>query len=368
MAPRPASAHQHHGVGPQGPRQVDVVGAGGQGRAGAAHALHQTDVGARRPAQLASRSARVNGGRPRASAARGGAMATRVPAVRAGTPRRGPRRWRRPGPRHRWGRRRRRRTTAPACGPATCLRRRPAGRRASAAATHVLPTPVPVPSTATTAGRRGAPLGRRRRPGGETGPAKVGARAAAEAGRPARACGRRSGDTRRRDVPGGHGGRADGGHQQALRRAARRRPPRPPPRRPSPPARWALGWPGRRRSTMARSRARGHRPRATARPAEAARAAAVSAGVEAVVNTKERARFTTRSHSVGGAGDEAAQRAERLGQGAHPQHRRRRPPATSGPSTAWASSTTSSGAVAGAHGRQVGHAAPRRRPWRTPTR
>ena len=77
--------------------------------------------------------------------------------------------------------------------------------------------------------------------------------------------------------------------------------------------------------------------------ASAASAAAASAGVGAVVKMYERARFTTSSVSARRPGDEAAERARASSTACRRAARRVGPGSSrSGPSTAWASSSTSS--------------------------
>ena len=97
------------------------------------------------------------------------------------------------------------------------------------------------------------------------------------------------------------------------------------------------------RSTCLAAGRRRPSPSAERTTPRAARAAAASAGVGAVVKMYGRARLTSSSTKRGRSGHEPAERPERLGQRAHPQDV---DPvgasASSGPRTAWASSSTRS--------------------------
>ena len=173
----PGVGDEHDDVGVECAGEVDGVAVGRERRARAARALDQADVDGRRATpSSAARSAIVNEGRPSASAAIGGAIATSYersgghttcgssPVAAASTSA----------------------SVAPSPGANDCtgLRAattspRPRARSARRAATHVLPTSVPVPVTTTSRAR----AGHRRAIGGERGD---------ERGRPARRCARRT--------------------------------------------------------------------------------------------------------------------------------------------------------------------------------
>ena len=216
---------------------------------------------------------------------------------------------------------------AATCAPAT--RSSPA----VAAVHHVLPTSVPCRSTNTSVPRSG------HGPSGKSSASAVASRSTCSAVWAAESA------TRSRDVPGGTvGGRMAG--TSSPRRAGRRPPRARAPRRRTTNGTIGDGCPGRSRSTLARSRATQLVAlRASGRPAARPSAAAVSAGVDAVVKMYERARFTSEVGERRRAGDEPAERAEGLRQRADP-HARRCPRGSSrrasGPSTACASSSTSS--------------------------
>ena len=136
--------------------------------------------------------------------------------------------------------------------------------------------------------------------------------------------------TRRRLVPGGDGRRPDGGHEQALRRAARATPQRAPPRRRARPARSATGGPARTASTWPRSRATSASPSADRTIAQRGEGGGGVAGRGRGGEDERPGRVHEQVDDVASAGDEPAERAERLRQGADPHDGRRSGASTAG--------------------------------------
>ena len=313
IVPSPASATSTTRSGRSAAARSTAVAVGGERRAHAAGGLDQADPDDRRPRQLVDQVGHGERGRPRASAAIGGAIAT--------------------GYQRCWGH------TAAGCSPVAW---------ASSAASVSLRSS---PASYDWAGLRATTISPRRRsaraqPARHPGLADLGAgagdqRPAAQAG-----CSHRHGPapspsgverrqpsrstcssvwaadsaTRRRDVPGGHRRRADGGHEQALRAAGRRRRPARRASSPSTTGTIGVGCPGRSRSTWRRSRATS--ARALGRPHDphgGQRGGHVGGGRRG--GEDERAGTVAEQVDVPpGPGDEPAERAERLGQRAHPQH------------------------------------------------
>ena len=219
----------------------------------------------------------VNGGSPSAAAAIGGATGHREPTVarahRLGS-------LTRRAPEH-LGVGRRRRAGANDCTGLRATTVWPVARSASmvAAVNHVLPTSVPVPVTTTIMRSVSDRLRKPSSTSAATSRSICSAVCAAESA------------MRRRAVPTGTvGGRIAGtSNPRSSSAAAASRA-----RRSSPHTTGTIGepWPGRSRSTCARRRATRPAPSALVSTPRAASAAAVSAGVDAVVKMYERARLT----------------------------------------------------------------------------